>query len=162
MDLHVKRLGRTCAASGDDLVPGSDCYSALIERDGELVRLDFAADAWTGPPDGAIGYWRMRVPESAAPGAPQFDPETLLRYLEQLSENGGPTEERLRYVLALVLLKKRRLRIEGTRQDGDAQYLELVGTRSEGPFVVRHQPFSEQEIEQLQSELTARLSAEWQ
>ncbi|HUG94074.1 MAG TPA: hypothetical protein VML55_24805 [Planctomycetaceae bacterium] len=161
MDLNVKPLGRTCAASGDDLVPGSDCFSALVERDGQLVRLDFAADAWTGPPDGALGFWRTRVPESAAPNARQFDAETLLRYFEQLSEDPNPAQERIRYVLALALLKKRRLRIESTRQDGETQSLELAGTRSEGPFIVRDLQLSEQDIEQLQTELNSRLAAEW-
>jgi hypothetical protein len=161
MDLHVKPLGRTCAGSGADLVPGSDCVSALIERNGELVRLDFAADVWTGPPDGAIGYWRTRVPE-AATRTPPLDPEALLRYLEQLSDDPNPAQERIRYALALALLKRRRLRIEATREDGDARYLELIGTRSEGPFVVRDHELTEQEIDQLQSELNARLAHEWQ
>ena len=161
MELHVKPLGRTCAGSGADLVPGSDCVSTLIERNGELVRLDFAADVWTGPPDGAIGYWRTRVPD-AATRTPQLDPEALLRYLEQLSDDPNPAQERIRYALALALLKRRRLRIEATREDGDARYLELIGTRSEGPFVVRDHQLTEQEIDQLQSELNTRLADEWQ
>jgi hypothetical protein len=143
------------------LQPGSDCFSALVERGGELVRLDFAADVWSGPPDGAVGYWRTRVPDLAA-RMPPLDPEALLRYLEQLSDAPNPAQERIRYALALALLKRRRLRIEGTREDGDARYLELVGTRSEGPFVVRDHELTEQEIEQLQSELNARLAEEWQ
>jgi hypothetical protein len=161
MDLHVKPLGRSCAATGDDLAPGSECYSALIERQGELVRLDFSAAVWQGPPDGAIGYWRTRVPESATPAAPQLDPDALLRYLEQLGDDANPAHDKLRYVLALALLKQRRLRIEGTRHDGDVQWLELVGTRSEGPFLVRDLGLAEDEIAQLLSELHSRLAAAW-
>jgi hypothetical protein len=158
MDLHFKPPGRTCAATGDDLVPGAECFSALVERGGQLVRLDFSAEAWTGPPDGAVGYWRTRVPAPPTSREQQFDAETLLRSLERLPEDGNPTQERLRYVLALALLKTRRLRLDGSHQDGDTLLLELSGMRSEGPFLVRDLRLSETEIEQIQSELPARLA----
>jgi hypothetical protein len=51
------------------------------------------------------------------------------------------------------------LQLEGSRKDGEIEYLVLIGSRSEGPFEVRDQHLSTEEIQQLQSDLNAHLAA---
>jgi len=41
-------------------------FDALTERDGKLVRIDYAADAWPGAPAGAVAYWAGKVPAAGA------------------------------------------------------------------------------------------------
>lgn len=161
MDYHLKPLGKTCAATGDDLVPGTGCVSALVEREGELVRLDFALDQWNGPPEGTIAHWRRAVPEQTADRSRPLDPDSLLSCFEQLHEEASPATEKLRYVLALLLLQKRRLHVEGTHVDGETEYLELVGSRSEGPFLLRDQQLAPDEIKALEDQLKTHLATEW-
>ena len=84
-----------------------------------------------------------------------------MRYFEQLSEEPNLAQEKFRYVLALLLLQKRRLKIEGSRQDGEIQYLQLSGSRGEGQFDVRDHQLSEDEILHLQNDLNAHLATEW-
>ena len=76
-------------------------------------------------------------------------------------KDANPAQDKFRYVLALLLLQKRRLKIEGSRQDGDVEYLELVGSQGEGTFEVRMQQLEDAEIEQLQRDLNAHLATEW-
>ena len=109
MDYHLKQIGRTCAGTGEELLSGSTCFSALVERDGQLVRLDYSQEGWTGPPEGTIGYWQSVVPEPDETKAKPLDTDALMRYFEQLSEDANPAQEKLRYVLSLLLLQKRRL-----------------------------------------------------
>ena len=161
MDYQIKPLGKTCAATGDPLVPGTICHSVLVEQDGQTVRLDFAGAAWQGPPPKSIGHWRVIVPEPETPRNRPLDPEALMRYFEQLSDDSNPVQEKFRYVIALLLLQKRRLRLEGSRQDGEIEYLQFTGSHSEGPFEVRDAQLGEDEILQLQDELNAHLAAEW-
>lgn len=159
MEYHFKPMGRTCAATGQELVPGTLCHSVVVERDGELIRLDFSEDGWTGPPDGSVGHWRCLAPEPAEPKPRVLDPEALMQYFEQLSEDGNPVQEKFRYVVALLLLQKRRLRLDGSRLDGEIEYLQVIGSHGEGPFEVREQPLQPDEIESLQRELSAQLPA---
>ena len=84
-----------------------------------------------------------------------------MRYFEQLCEDANPAQDKFRYILALLLLQKRRLKMEGSRQDGEIAYLELVGSRGEGIFEVRDQQLSAEEIEQLQQTLNTHLASEW-
>jgi hypothetical protein len=160
MEYHVKPIGKTCAATGEELVPGSVCHSVLVERDGQWVRLDFSEVGWSGPPEETLGYWRCVVPEPATKPRP-LDADALMRCFEQMSEEASPAQDKFLYVLALLLLQKRRLRIEGSRRDGEAEYLELIGRHGEGPFEVRDQQLSDEEIERLQRDMIAQLTAEW-
>src|SRR5687767_2139000 len=119
MEYAFRPIGRTCAATGVELTSGTLCRSALVERDGRFERLDYAASAWPGPPEGTIGHWRSRVPVAAAPQARRLDADELLRQFERLEETGHEAVRRLRYVLALLLLQKKRFELEGSRSDGD-------------------------------------------
>ena len=161
MDYQLKPLGKSCAATGEDLVPGTLCHCVVVERDGEQLRLDFSEHGWAGPPEGTIGHWRCAVPEPAAAKPRAVDPEELMQYFEQLCEDGNPLQETFRYVIALLLLQKRRLRLDGSRLDGETEYLQLVGSHGEGPFEVRDQDLQPEEIETLQRELNAQLAAQW-
>ncbi len=158
MDYSFRQVGRTCAATGAALTPGSICRSALVERDGRLERRDFSAAAWTGPPEGALGHWRCRVPLPAVAKTRVFTADELLAEFERLEDAGHEQVRKLRYVLALLLLQKRRLELDDTRSEDDADYLVLVGTKGEGPFEVRDEKLPPDEIAAVQRELTAALT----
>ena len=132
MDYHVKPVGKTCAATGKDLVPGSQCRSVLVEEGGAVTRFDYAEEAWPGTPENAVAIWRFQVPDAEADGKRKpLDGDTLLACFEQMSDDANPANDKLRFVLALLLVQKRRLRMDGGRRDGDITYLQLIGNRGE-------------------------------
>jgi hypothetical protein len=159
MEYSFRPIGRTCAATGAELTPGTFCRSALLERDGRLERLDYSAAAWAGPPEGAIGHWRCRVPAQTTGQWRKLDPDELMEQFEQLEETGHEQLRRLRYVLALLLLQRKRLELEDSRSDEEGDFLVLVGTKGEGPFLVRDEKLDPQEIAVAQRELIVQLAA---
>ncbi len=161
MDYHLKPIAKTCTATGRAFVPGVRCHSALVELNGKLVRFDFSEEGWTGPPEGTIGFWQSVVPKPTETQAKPLDADALMRYFEQLCEDANPAQDKFRYVVALLLLQKRRLKLEGSRRDGDIEYLQLLGSRGEGTFEVRDQHLNNDEIKQLQQVLDAHLAIEW-
>lgn len=160
MEYSFRPIGRVCAATGVELTPGTLCRSALIERDGRFDRLDYLATAWSQAPDGAIGHWRCRVPEPATPQVRRLDPDELMTQFERLEDAGHEQVRRLRYVLALLLLQRKRLQLEDTRSDDDVDWLVLIGTKGEGPFDVRDERLAPEEIAAVQQELLAQIAAE--
>ncbi|MCA9075576.1 MAG: hypothetical protein KDA93_11125 [Planctomycetaceae bacterium] len=157
MEYHVKPIGKACAATGEPLEPGSVVYSVLVDLEGETIRLDYQPSAWEGPPPGMIGQWRAIVPLPEEDKPKPLDAHTLLEHFQKLLEDANPAQEKLCYVLALLLLQKRRLTLDGTRVDGDFAYLELSGSRGEGPFEVRDQQLTADEVTSLQSHLMAEI-----
>jgi hypothetical protein len=161
MDYQLGSLGKTCAASGKPLCPGDRCVSALVEQPGRLVRLDFLEAHWTGEPPQTVGTWRYQIPEATAQQQRILDTDTLFRFFEQLTEDANPGQERLRYVLSLFLLQRRRLKLEGSRQEGKHEYLVFHGQRGEGPYEVVDQQLAADEMAALQAELATRLQTDW-
>jgi hypothetical protein len=158
MEYAFRSIGRTCAATGAELTPGTLCRSALVERDGRFERLDFVLSAWTDPPADAIGHWRCRIPAAVTPQVRHLDADTLLQEFERLEETGHEQVLRLRYVLALLLLQKKRLELEDCRAEEETNFLVLIGTKGEGPFEVRDEQLSADEIAVIQRELLTQLS----
>ncbi|WP_437226992.1 hypothetical protein SH661x_000118 [Planctomicrobium sp. SH661] len=140
-------------------MPGALCYSVLVERHGQQERLDYSAEGWTGLPEDAVGFWKCHVPIPAARQVATTDAETLLKYFEQLVEASNPQQEKMCFVLALYLLQRRRLRLDGSHERDGVEFLELSGSRGEGPFEVRDQQLSEAEMTQLRLALDQQLTA---
>jgi hypothetical protein len=161
VEYNFRPLGKNCAATGGPLQPGTIVQSVLIERQGNFERLDFSPTGWKGLPSGALARWRCRVPESQRPRETPLDAEALLSYLEQLIEDANPAHAKLRYVLALLLLQRRRLKLDGSRREDEDEYLQVSGSRGEGPYEILDQQLSEMEIKQLQAEIGAAASSGW-
>ena len=111
LDFEIQRSTRRCAATDRPLEPGEVCYSVLEVRGADIVRKDYAASAWTAPPAEAFGWWKSRVPEPHAKKIKLAPNEVLLELFDQLAER--PECEDMRYVLALLLVRRRVLRLDG-------------------------------------------------
>jgi hypothetical protein len=161
VEYQFRPIGKKCAATGQELAPGELCHSVVVERDGELVRLDYSEQGWKGLPEGALGVWTCVVPKPAFVRREPLDTTVLMSCFEQLIEEASPAREGLRYILALFLVKKRRLRLEGARTDGDDEYLQLAGAQGEGAYEVRDLNPTDEEVQQWQRELNVYLASEW-
>jgi hypothetical protein len=118
------QIGRStgiCAATGRALAPGDAYVAVLLERpdSDDLDRQDYSRDAWDAgcrPSSGRIfASWRGLVPPHDARRRLLIDDSALLDLFEQLAEQTDPRRVAFRYVLALILIRKRFLTWEATR-----------------------------------------------
>lgn len=116
------------------------------------MRQDFSVSAWRGAPEGAIGHWRYQIPSREA-AARLIDTNSLFDYFVQLCESPNNVEIQYRYVLALLLLRKRRLILEDNIEVDDQPAMLLTGSEGEGPFEIVEVALSPEEIDQLQDQL---------
>lgn len=132
-------LGRStgvCAATGEPLAPGDDAVAVLVEREevGCLDRLDYSLDAWESGrrPDRLFCFWRRIIPQSNAKPKPFIDDAELLSLFTQLGESDQPRQLAFRFILSLILLRKRLLRQVGARREDGAK-VTLVRIRRSDP-----------------------------
>jgi hypothetical protein len=118
MDYKLHRPHPVCGRSGRGFAVGEEFFSALIRGGEGLERLDVAAEAWDGPPPNTVAWWRARHGAAADTGPALAPVEILLDALEALDDN--PADDAVRYLLALQLVRRRVLRIEGADADPEA------------------------------------------
>lgn len=153
MEFNIRPAAKCCAKTGQPFRSGDVCWSILIEKDGQMVRQDFSSEAWEGPPPEAIGHWRSLIATSTVTSRPKLDADSLFDYFLQLSDSPNIVQQQYRYVLALLLLRKRRLVLEEVLECDDRSTMRLVGSGGEGPFDVPEEELNEEQIERLQQQL---------
>ena len=114
MDYQIQPNSRRCATTGRELQVGERYFSALVEEDRRFVRRDFSAEAWAGPPAGAFSFWTGHVHAGADKIRPQLDDDLLEDCFRRLEGQTEPSRVNFRYVVALLLLRRRRLRYESS------------------------------------------------
>ena len=115
IDFEVQRCTRHCAASGRELKAGETFYSTLVAEGSQVVRHDYAEEAWQGPPEGVLGWWKSQMPHRESKKMHWAPNDVMLELLEQLEHQ--PQSADMRYVLSLLLVRRRVLRLEETRRD---------------------------------------------
>ena len=119
LDFEVQSCSRRCAKTERELKPGDSYFSIVTEEGPELLRTDYSTDAWEGPPEECVGWWQSRVP-TKSDAKPRLAPtDVMLNLFETLADR--PDEESFRYLLGLMLLRKRALRRDDAYKDGEGK-----------------------------------------
>jgi len=116
-EYEIQGPTRVCAATGRELKAGEPFHAVLTERDGKLVRTDYAADAWPGAPPGAVADWTGRVPADDKPRRPVVNDDVLLGCFDRLKEAADADGLNFRYVATLLLMRRKRFRFEDAARD---------------------------------------------
>jgi hypothetical protein len=117
LDFEVQRCTRRCATTDRPLEPGEVFYSVLVSEGAEVIRRDFSEAAWNGPPPGALGWWKSQMPGSEAV-KPRLAPNQILLELF-LQWHDDASKRDVRYVLTLLMIRRRVLRLEMTEPAAD-------------------------------------------
>jgi hypothetical protein len=160
IDYQIQPNTRRCAASGRELRPGEKYFSTLLEEGGKFVRKDYAAEAWQGPPEGAFGFWAGRIPQPNARRRPPIDDDLLLDCFGRLEGQEEPARVNFRYVLALLLMRRRRFRFEEARQEIGREVLCLRCTRTGARHQVVNPGLSDDELTAVQEDVFQALGWE--
>ena len=128
----VGKVGGQCAGCSAELPPGAACWAALVEVQSSPAapndsktpgspwqRMNFCPECWsTGRrPTGAVemfSYWKTVVPETQKKARTFVDDSVLLDLFNRLAEREEILDLRFRFVLALLLMRKRLLKYEST------------------------------------------------
>ncbi|MBS0209669.1 MAG: hypothetical protein JSS27_12025 [Planctomycetes bacterium] len=119
MDFEIQRCSRVCAVTGRALADGEAIVSALVREAGDLKRVDYAASAWPGPTPEMVSWWRSHVPSREARAQRMAPSDLLLQLFDDLESQ--PDQRPLRYVLTLLLLRRRVFRLEESVELGKSQ-----------------------------------------
>ncbi|PHS03369.1 MAG: hypothetical protein COA78_17865 [Blastopirellula sp.] len=156
MDFEVQRCTRHCAETEREFEPGEPFFSALVQEEAEIVRKDFCTDAWDGPPEETVGWWKSQMPDPKANRMNWAPSDVMLDYFERLENDA--TRGDVRYILALLMVRRRILRLEDPLDDEDQEnQLTVYSAKREKQFQVSIVTPTSARVEEIQNELAALL-----
>ncbi|MFP4145351.1 MAG: hypothetical protein ACLFV3_09420 [Phycisphaeraceae bacterium] len=135
----VPRTTGQCLSLGRALEPGETIFAALVEvppeeldqpgkpaADAGLRRVDVSEEAWQEGfrPERLFSYWKTSVPEPNQKKKTFVDDAVLMNLLRRLEDATQPQRLAFRYVLALILMRKKLLRYDGSverQAEGDGE-----------------------------------------
>lgn len=154
VEFDIQPLTRKCAITGRELAVGERYHGVLLDKDGKLRRVDYSAEAWDNAPPAAVAHWIGKIPAADKPKKPIFHDNLLLDCFQHLSESTAIDRLQLRYVIGLLLMRRKRFKFEDSRKQPNGQTVMILQDAKNG---ARHEVvdprLSSQEIEMVQDEV---------
>jgi len=138
----IERLTGQCAITGQALSPGEQYIAALVEADPSvteapadntpkqtaapnagLKRIDISIEAWQQGhrPERLFSHWQSTVPQPNEKKKMFVDDSVLMNLLLRLADTDQPQRLAFRFVLTLILMRKKLLRYEGAQKRSDTE-----------------------------------------
>ena len=157
-DFEVSRPAGQCSVTGRALDEGEPFYSVLFAVGEGFERKDYCEAEWDGPPEGALCFFKTRMPKKEEPKRTFVDDDLLINFFVRLADSDDSSKLRFRFVLSLILLRKRLLKYERTIREGGCEYWEMRLMRDKSAHKVLNPVLTDAEIEDLTNQLGAILA----
>lgn len=156
-DWEIKSRAQSCARTGREFADGESFYTLLFRESDGFRREDISEQAWAERNDNIqpFSFWRSKYepPPPAAPEPlPKDDAESLLR---RLITEQNPACANARYILALMLERKRILRPVDSQDDDVLVYEHALSGET---LVISNPRLSFDQIPAVQREVSELLS----
>jgi len=155
----TRPLGQ-CCGTGRQIAAGEEYFAALIESDEGLERRDFCAEYWQSSNPQVYCYWRTKLPDPEQKKQLFVDDDMLMAFFDRLEKDSEREKKNFRFVIMLVLMRKRRLKYDSTiTRDGEEVWkLRVVGSDQYVEVINPH--LDEQQIQELSSQIGEILQVE--
>ena len=161
----VSRPTGLCAVTGEEIPHATPAIATLCEReeDAGFERFDYSVAAWDQGhrPERLFSHWRYITPQEGKKPDLVIDEAVIVDLFERLEGDDRPQRIAFRYIIALVLLRKRKLKLIGREEAdvGEIWLLRWSGTESE-VAKVQNPGIKEDEIHGLSDQLSDLLQGD--
>ena len=159
-DWEITRSLGQCCGSGRKIDFGEDYYAALVETEQGLQRRDFSGEYWEQSKPAVYCFWKTKL---AAPDEKKrlfVSDDMLMAFFERLAPETEAEKVNFRFVLALVLMRKRRLKYDSTKVDDGRELWRLRVAGDKDLVEVVNPHLDENQIETLTSQIGQILQAD--
>jgi hypothetical protein len=110
----ISKRGRSCSVCQREFRSEEVLYSGIAETEGKFARRDVCVPCWGQKPE-LFSFWKTRMPRREVKRLEDINAmqEFFKKLLEKPSED--PARQKITYLTALLLARKRRLRLAGSK-----------------------------------------------
>lgn len=154
---HIERPTGRCAKTGEPISDGEAYYAVLYEDGESFRREEVSLTAWDGAPEDAFCHFKTRMPTKAPKKKLLVDDNILMSFFVRLEDETAEVRRQFRFVLALILMRKKLLKYQETRQSGDGEIWIMRVTGQDKTHKVLNPKLEDSQIETVSRELSAVL-----
>jgi hypothetical protein len=158
---EVARPRGQCAVCQAPIEPQQPLMAALRETPAGFARLDVCMNCWPNFDRAElVGFWRTTMPRAEQKKKLFVDDEVLCQLFERLSETTEPAKLNFRFVLGLILMRKRLILYEGSRGDDGKETWTVRFKGKEQPMELLNPRLEESQIQDVSTQLSEILNEE--
>ena len=150
---EIEKSHEQCAGTGRKIECGEEYFAALVETEEGLQRRDYSAQYWESDRPEVYCFWKTKLPQADEKKQIFVDDDMLMAFFDRLKEETEQEKVNFRFVLALILMRKRCLKYDSTKtEDGkDIWRLKRMSDKEFDEVLDPH--LNEEQIEQLSSQI---------
>ncbi|KPL02698.1 MAG: hypothetical protein AMK75_02355 [Planctomycetes bacterium SM23_65] len=152
-DWQILRGEKRCATCGKEFQEEETHYSALYDRRTEFERLDFCTACWNGETPEMFSFWQTRVPPKEQKRRLLVDDDVLLDFFRRLQGATDELKTNFRYILALVLMRRKILKFSDVKRINGQEFLVLQLRKERQTFEVLNPQLDEEKIARVTDEV---------
>lgn len=157
-DWQMPKRGAACDVCNHEFEFGETMLACLYDSADGFARRDFCDNCQPPEEPRPVGAWKTRRPRPVEKKKQAFDMESIQRMFEQLEDADSPAPLRLRFVLALLLWRKKALKFDGSESDDQGEVWRFHAPRTGAACTVRRPDLDEERLEQLGLQLESLLA----
>jgi len=159
---EVARPGGKCFVTGNTIEPGTRFMAALRETPQGLQRLDISMQAWpTFDRRDVLAFWQTVMPSPQQTSRKLFvDDQVLCELFERLAGASEPAKLNFRFVLGLILMRKRMIIYENSRVENGVEIWKVRFKGREELLDLVNPRLSEQQVMEVSQQLDQILNEE--
>ena len=157
---HMPRPGQVCAGCARGFEPDETFRALLFETPSGYERRDYCAGCTPPERPAPIGTWRTRRPAPVTKKVQPFDREAIYSFFLRLEDPDRPEQVQFRFVLAVLLWRKKFLKFERSLAVEGCECWEFSTRGSPDTHRVERPDLAEDQLERLGQQLEQLLAGE--
>jgi len=146
----------SCCTCESSFVEGTQFISNIVDNDGELERRDYCIPCWEKlDKEESFYFWKsLFSPEKKKKIF--IDDDTLMDFFSRLMEEDNENKQNFRYVLSLILMRKKILKFEDVCKEGDREYM-IMKDKEEREYRVCDPHLNKETLSEIKQQMSSIL-----
>lgn len=152
-DWEIKKTLGQCCGTERAFEIDEEYFAALVQTEEGLQRADFSIDYWNEHKPEVYCFWKTKMPNPEQKKKVFINDEMLMAFFDRLADETEPDKVNFRFVLTLILMRKRKLKYDACRMEDGAEIWTLKVTAQDRTADVINPHLTEDQIEGLTGQM---------
>ncbi len=160
-DWEIKKTLGQCFGTGREFDIDEEYFAALVEGEAGLERRDFCENYWESEKPPVYCFWKTKMPNPEHKKKVFVNDEMLMAFFDRLENETDADKVNFRFVLTLILMRKRKLKYDACRIEDGQEVWTLKVTAQDRTADVVNPHLTEDQIEGLSNQMGQILQADF-